>query len=169
MKPDNVISLPGIFGRRELENPWGPGCRQHRPRPHVSGDFCMRKFYYVDTKISASTRSGYESYTTVHTYPIRIRTSQKISQQVLIRWRQRVQKYKDTSVHTYPDTQRIVYRNFHSGERIQKSPDTPSVYGGHMWTIGVSAQKDLRIQKSPDTCGRGHRSKRRVWATGGKR
>ena len=27
-----------------------------------------------------------------------------------------------------------VYRNFHSGERIQKSPDTPSVYGGHVWT-----------------------------------
>ena len=52
-----------------------------RPRPHVSGDFCIRKFFYADTKISASTRSVYESYTTVHTYPIRIRTSQRISQQ----------------------------------------------------------------------------------------
>ena len=51
-----------------------------RPRPHVSGDFCIRKFFYADTKISASTRSVYESYTTVHTYPIRIRTSQRISQ-----------------------------------------------------------------------------------------
>ena len=47
------------------------------------------------------------------------------------------------------------YRNFHSGERIQKSPDTPSVYGGHVWTLGVSALKNLWIQKSPDTCGRG--------------
>ena len=32
-----------------------------------------------------------------------------------------------------------VFRNFHSGERIQKSPDTPSVYGGHVWTLGVTA------------------------------
>ena len=52
-----------------------------RPRPHVSGDFCIRKFFYADTKISASTRSVYESYTTVYTYPIRIRTSQRINQQ----------------------------------------------------------------------------------------
>ena len=52
-----------------------------RPRPHVSGDFCIRKFFYADTKISASTRSVNELYTTVHTYPIRIRTSQRISQQ----------------------------------------------------------------------------------------
>ena len=52
-----------------------------RPRPHVSGDFCIRNFFYADTKISASTRSVYKSYTTVHTYPIRIRTSQRISQQ----------------------------------------------------------------------------------------
>ena len=29
MKPDNAISFPGIFRRRELEKPWGPGCRQH--------------------------------------------------------------------------------------------------------------------------------------------
>ena len=50
-----------------------------RPRPHVSGDFCIRKSFYADTKISASTRSVYESYTTVHKYPIRIRTSQRIS------------------------------------------------------------------------------------------
>ena len=50
-----------------------------RPRPHVSGDFCIRQFFYADTKISASTRSVYELYTTVHTYPIRIRTSQRIS------------------------------------------------------------------------------------------
>ena len=102
------------------------------PRPHVSGDFCIRNVFYADTKISASTRSVYESYTTVHTYPIRIRTSQRISQisrgkrLVLILWRQRIQKYTDTSVHTYPDTQ-----------RIQKSPDTPSVYGGHVWTLGT--------------------------------
>ena len=55
--------------------------KDFRPRPHVSGDFCIRKFFYADTKLSASTRSVYESYTTVHTHPIRIRTSQRISQQ----------------------------------------------------------------------------------------
>ena len=54
---------------------------QERRCLHVSGDFCIRKFFYTDTKISASTRSLYESYTTVHTYPIRIQTSQRISQQ----------------------------------------------------------------------------------------
>ena len=47
------------------------------PEIFVSANF----FFYADTKISASTRSVYESYTTVHTYPIRIRTSQRISQQ----------------------------------------------------------------------------------------
>ena len=78
-----------------------------RLRPHVSGDFCIRKFFYVDTKLSASKRSVYESYTPVHTYPIRIRTSQRISEQVLILWRQRIQKYTDTNIHTYPDTQLI--------------------------------------------------------------
>ena len=46
----------------------------------------IRRFLYPQIflrgyKISASTRSVYESYTTVHTYPIRIRTSQRISQQ----------------------------------------------------------------------------------------
>ena len=78
-----------------------------RTRPHVSGDFCIINFFYADTKISA-TRSVYESYTTVHTYRIRIRTSQKISQQssrgkrlVLILWRQRIQKYTDTSIHPH--------------------------------------------------------------------
>ena len=62
---------------------------------------------------------GYEyicvhTYMTVHTYPIRVWTSQRISQQssrgkrlILILWHQRIQKYTDTSVHTYPDTQRI--------------------------------------------------------------
>ena len=52
-----------------------------RPRPHVSGDFCIRKFFCADTKICAFSCSAYGSYTTVHTYPIRIRPSQRISQQ----------------------------------------------------------------------------------------
>ena len=144
-----------------------------RPRPHVSGDSCIRKFFYADTKISASTRSVYESYTTVHTYPIRIRTSQRISQQsmritkkaepaiilrlVLLLWRQRIQKYTDTGVHTYPDTQ-----------RIQKFPlwrayTEISGYTERLRRTRVDARciriKNLPIQKSPDTCGRGLSSK----------
>ena len=121
-----------------------------RPRPHVSGDFCIRKFFYADTKISASTRSVYESYTTVHTYPIRIRTSQRISQQsmritkkaepAIIFWYCDVSVYKNIRIRASTRIRiHSVYRNFHSGERIQKSPDTPSVYGGHVWTLGVSA------------------------------
>ena len=113
---------------------------QVRRRLHVSGDFCISKFFYADTKISASTRSVYESYTTVHTYPIRIQTSQRISQQSM-----RITKKAEpvTSAYTkiYRSTHiRIhsVHGNFHSGEPIQKSPDTPSVYGGHVWTLGVS-------------------------------
>ena len=116
-----------------------------RPRPYVSGDFWIRNFFYADKKISASTLSVYESYTTVHTYPIHTRTSQRISQQnsrgkrlVLILWRQRIQKCTDIRAST-----RIrihsVHKNFQSGERIQKSLDTPSVYGGHVRTLGVSA------------------------------
>ena len=65
-----------------------------RPRPHVSGDFCIRKFFYADTKISASTRSVYEAYTKIYGYE-----------------RPHVSGYTAS-----------VYRNFHSGERIQKSP-----------------------------------------------
>ena len=116
--------------------------------------FVSANFFYADTKISASTCSVYKSYMTVHTYPIRIQTSQRISQQSM-----RITKKAEpvTSAYTkiYRSTHiRIhsVYGNFHSGEPIQKSLDTPSVYGGHVWTLGVSS---LRIQKSPDTCGWG--------------
>ena len=70
-----------------------------RPRPHVSGDFCIRKFFYADTKISVSTRSVYESYTTVHTYPIRIRTSQRISQQSM-----RITKKADPAIILAPNS-----------------------------------------------------------------
>ena len=84
-----------------------------RPRPHVSGDFCIRKFFHADTK-----------YLRPHVaYTNRIRPSTRIQfvsghlkglvnracalRLVLILWRQRIQKYTDTSVHTYPDTRRI--------------------------------------------------------------
>ena len=132
-------------------------CTKLRPSPHVSGDFCIPKFFYADIKISASTRSVYESYTTVRTYPIRIRTSQRhlkglvnracAFRLVLILWRQRIQKYTDTSVHTYPDTQ-----------RIQKFPlwrayTEISGYTERIRRTRVDA-RCIRIKKFADTSGR---------------
>ena len=45
------------------------------------------------------------------------------------------------------------FKNFHSGERIKKFPDllANSPYA----CVAVSGKKKLRIQKYPDTCGRG--------------
>ena len=41
-----------------------------RPCPHVSGNFFFRKYFFADAKIFASTRSVFESFSAVHTYPI---------------------------------------------------------------------------------------------------
>ena len=91
--PSYTINL---IQSEQTMNPGSCHCTCLRPRPHVSGDFCIRKFFYADTKISASTRSVYESYTTVHTYPIRIRTSQRISQQSM-----RIKTGSDTVTSAY--------------------------------------------------------------------
>ena len=40
-----------------------------RPCPHVSGYFFFRKYLFADAKIFASTRSVFESFSAVHTYP----------------------------------------------------------------------------------------------------
>ena len=110
-----------------------------RPRPHVSGDFCIRTFFYADTKISASTRSVYESYTTVHTYPIRIWTSQRISQQSM-------------RIKTGSDTVTSAYTKIYGYER-------PHVSGYTAYTeISTleSVYRNLRIHRAytADTCGR---------------
>ena len=110
-----------------------------RPRPHVSGDFCISKFFYADTKISAPTRSVYESYTTVHTYPIRIRTSQRISQQSM---RIKTGSYTVTSAYT----------KIYGYER-------PHVSGYTAYTeISTleSVYRNLRLHRAytADTCGR---------------
>ena len=44
--------------------------RTFRPCPHVSGNFFFRKYFFADAKIFASTRSVFESFSGVHTYPI---------------------------------------------------------------------------------------------------
>ena len=110
-----------------------------RPRPHVSGDFCIRKFFYVDTKISASTRSVYESYTTVYTYPIRIWTSRRISQQSM-------------RIKTGSDTVTSAYTKIYGCER-------PHVSGYTAYTeISTleSVYRNLRIHRAytAETCGR---------------
>ena len=41
-----------------------------RPRPHVSGYFWIRNFFFPDLKISPSTRSVFKSNSPVHTHPM---------------------------------------------------------------------------------------------------
>ena len=48
-----------------------------------------------------------------------------------------------------------VFKNFHSGERIQKVADSSAGFTGYVWTEAESAKKKLRIQKYPAKCGRG--------------
>ena len=113
-----------------------------RPRPHISRDFCIRKFFYADKKISASTRSVHESYTTVHTYPIRIRTSQRISQQSM----ENLARKKTGS-----DTVTSAYAKIYGYER-------PHVSGYTAYTeISTleSVHRNLRIHRActADTCG----------------
>ena len=113
-----------------------------RPRPHVSGDFCIRKFFYADTKISASTRSVYESYTTIHTYPIRIRTSQLTSQRI---------SQQSMRIKTGSDTVTSAYTKIYEYER-------PHVSGYTAYTeisTMESVYRNLRIHRAytADTCG----------------
>ena len=113
------------------------------PRPHVSGDFCIRKFFYADTKISASTRSVYESYTTIHTYPIRIRTSQLTSQRI---------SQQSMRIKTRSDTVTSAYTKIYEYER-------PHVSGYTAYTeisTMESVYRNLRIHRAytADTCGR---------------
>ena len=42
------------------------GSRKPRPRPHVSGYFGIRNFFFPDTKISASTRYAITAYSYVY-------------------------------------------------------------------------------------------------------
>ena len=48
-----------------------------------------------------------------------------------------------------------VFKNFHSGERIQKVADSHAGFTGYVWTEAVSGKILLRIKKYPDTCERG--------------
>ena len=67
--------------------------------------------------------------------------------------RRRIKKYPDFAstrfwIHS-------VFKNFHSGERIQKVADSYCGFTRYVWTEAVSGKKKLRIQKYPDICGRG--------------
>ena len=127
--PKNVIRNNITCNRSKLSGPV-------HTYPEI---FCIRKFFYADTKISASTRSVYESYTTVHTYPIRIRTSQRISQQSM-----RITKKAELVTSAY--TKIYGYERPHvSGHTAYTEISTlESVY------------RNLRIHRAytADTCGR---------------
>jgi len=41
-----------------------------RPRPHVTGCFWIRNFFFPDSEISPSTRSVFKSNSPVHTHPM---------------------------------------------------------------------------------------------------
>ena len=86
---------------------------------------------------------------------------------VLILWRQRIQKSTDTSVHTYPDTQRI--QKF----PLWKAYTEISGYTERIRRTRVDARciriKKLRIQKSPDTCGRGLKTSEALVIVRGKK
>ena len=101
----------------------------------------------------------YESYTTVHTYPIRIRTSQRISQQSM-----RITKKAEPVTSAYTEIYGYERPHVSDTQRIRKFPlwrayIEISRYTERIRRTRVDARciriKNLRIQKSPDTCGRG--------------
>ena len=67
--------------------------------------------------------------------------------------RRRIKKYPDLASTRF----RIhsVVKNFHSGERIQKVVDSYAGFTGYVRTEAVPGKKKLRIEKYPDTSGRG--------------
>ena len=50
------------------------------------------------------------------------------------------------------------FKSFHSGEQIQKFPDSQVGFTGCVRSKDVSGKKSLQIQNYPDTCGRGQTS-----------
>ena len=47
-----------------------------------------------------------------------------------------------------------VFKNFHSGEQIQKVADSYAGFNGYVWTEAVSGGKSCGFKKYPDTCER---------------
>ena len=47
------------------------------------------------------------------------------------------------------------FKSFNSGERFQKFAVTVCLFAGYVWTKAGSVTKCLRIQRNPDTCGKG--------------
>ena len=144
---------PGKGGLQRTSLVWGP--IHTNPEIFVSANFFMRIQKYLcphvpyTNRIRPSTRirfvSGHLKGLVNTACALRL---------VLILWRQRIQKYTDTSVHTYPDTQRIqkfpLWRAYTEilgyTERIRRT---------RVDAMCIRIKKKLRIQKSPDTCGRG--------------
>ena len=54
--------------------------------------------------------------------------------------RQRIQKFADATIKTYPNSQRI--KKFHSGDCILKFPDSATEFAGFVWTQAVSEKEN---------------------------
>ena len=92
--------------RRSLGEMWGPV--HTYPEIFVSANFFMRIQKYLRPHVAYTNRirpSTRIRFVSGHLKGLVNRACAK--RLVLILWRQRIQKYTDTSVHTYPDTQRI--------------------------------------------------------------
>ena len=67
--------------------------------------------------------------------------------------RRRIKKYPDSASTRFQI--HSVFKNFHSGERVQKVVDSYAGFTGYVRTEAVPGKKKLRIEKYPDTSGRG--------------
>jgi len=67
--------------------------------------------------------------------------------------RHRIKKYPDLASTRFQIHSE--FKNFQSGERIQKGTDSYAGFTGYLWTEAVPRKKTLRIQNYQDTCGWG--------------
>jgi len=117
-----------VYGYKKLllqmcERSWLECCC----RSHVPGYFWSRNFFFSDSKLSPSTHSVFKSNSPVHAHPmVSGFPLEKLSLRVVrldtILLRHRIRKYPDSPSTCYRI--RCGFLFFHSGERIQKYPDS---------------------------------------------
>ena len=144
-----------------------------RLHPHVAGYFRKRRFFPPYLKKSASTRSVFESYLTIHTQPgifengffllpiwknlrPHVAFSNHMCGRASLKPKHDVIVFEN--LRSRPST-RIrwisVFKNLHLGERIWKPPFLVPENADYVWTVAVFGEKSLRFRQYPATCGRG--------------
>ena len=106
-----------------------------KPRPHVSGYFWIRNFFFTDSKISSSTRGVFKSNSPVHTHPMvsefTLEKLEKVCRLIgllfskrldRILLRHRIRKYTDLPSTRYRIRCGLIF--FHSGVRIKRYSDS---------------------------------------------